>query len=114
MVRLFAEINRRAAPMLGLVALGLGAITLAWVGAGALVTWSALIACAIALIYVLPIAFLDGVESEKAAGAWRRKFVLATAFWRRLGLSRAGDARLSRPTPPHRPSPRSSCCSCRL
>ncbi|MGA7199515.1 sensor histidine kinase [Roseiarcus sp.] len=80
MVRLFAEINRRAAPMLGLVALGLGAITLAWVGAGALVTWSALIACAIALIYVLPIAFLDGVESEKAAGAWRRKFVLATAF----------------------------------
>jgi two-component system cell cycle sensor histidine kinase PleC len=29
---------------------------------------------------VLPIAFLDGVESEKAAGAWRRKFVLATAF----------------------------------
>jgi len=80
MVRLFAEINRSAAPMLGLVALGLCAITLAWIGAAALATWSAFIVCAIALIYVLPIAFLDGVESEKAAGAWRRKFVLATAF----------------------------------
>ena len=80
MVRLFAEINRSAAPMLGLVALALCAITLAWIGAGAVATWSAFIVCAIALIYVLPIAFLDGVESEKAAGAWRRKFVLATAF----------------------------------
>ena len=79
-VRLFAEINRSAAPMLGLVALGLCAAALAWVGAGALATWSAFIVCAIALIHALPIAFLDGADSEKSAGAWRRKFVLATGF----------------------------------
>ncbi len=79
-VRLFAEINRSAAPALGLLALGLCATTLAWVGAGALAIWSALIACAIALTYALPIAFLDSVDAEKNAGAWRRKFVLATAF----------------------------------
>jgi two-component system, cell cycle sensor histidine kinase PleC len=80
MVRLFAEINRSAAPMLGLVALGLCAIALAWMGASALATWSAFIVCAVALVYALPIAFLDSVDAEKTAGAWRRKFVLATAF----------------------------------
>ncbi len=80
LVRLFAEINRTAAPMLGLVALGLCAIALAWIGASAIATWSALIICAISLIYTLPIAFLDSVDGERTAGAWRRKFVLATAF----------------------------------
>ncbi len=80
MVRLFAEINRSAAPVMGLLALGLCAIALAWLGAGALAIWSAFIVCAIALVYSLPIAFLESVDAEKAAGAWRRKFVLATAF----------------------------------
>lgn len=80
MVRLFAEINRSAAPMMGLLALGCCAIALAWLKANALVTWSALIVCAIALLYGLPIAFLDSAEAEKAAASWRRKFVLATAF----------------------------------
>ncbi len=79
-VRLFAEINRSAAPMLGLVALGCCAIALAWLGVGALATWSAFIVVAIALLYALPIAFLDSIEAEKAAAAWRRKFVLATGF----------------------------------
>ena len=80
MVRLFAEINRSAAPMMGLVALGCCAIALAWLKAGALATWAALIVCAIALLYGLPIAFLDSADAEKAAASWRRKFVLATAF----------------------------------
>jgi two-component system cell cycle sensor histidine kinase PleC len=80
MVRLFAEINRRAAPMLGLAALGLCAVALAWLRAGPLATWSVFIVVAIALIHALPIAFLDGADNEKAAGSWRRKFVLATAF----------------------------------
>ncbi len=80
MVRLFAEVNRSAAPMLGLVALGLCALALAWVGAGPLAVWAAFIVCAIALVYGLPIAFLDSVDAEKNAGAWRRKFVLSTAF----------------------------------
>ncbi len=80
MVRLFAEINRSAAPTLGLLALGLCAVALAFVGAGALAIWSTFMACAIALVYSLPIAFLESVDVEKAAGAWRRKFVLATAF----------------------------------
>ena len=80
MVRLFAEINRSAAPALGLGALGLCGMALAWVGAGALAIWSALIVCAIALTYALPIAFLELGDAEKSAGAWRRKFVLATAF----------------------------------
>ena len=80
MVRLFAEINRSAAPMLGLVALGCCAIALAWLGAGAIATWAAFMVCAIALLYALPIAFLDSFDVEKAAATWRRKFVLATAF----------------------------------
>src|SRR5271157_1235248 len=80
MVRLFAEINRSAAPMLGLVALGLGAVALAWMGVGALMTWTAFIVCAIALTYALPISFLDGADSENAAGAWRRRFVAVTFF----------------------------------
>src|SRR5208337_3550127 len=98
MVRLFAEINRSAAPMLGLVALGLCAVALAFIGAGALAIWSAFVVCAIAIVYSLPIAFLESVDAEKAAGAWRRKFVLATAFcgaaWAYLvvALLRVGEA----------------------
>ena len=80
MARLFAEINRSAAPMMGLVALGFCAVVLALVGAEARAIWSAFIVCAVALVYALPIAFLESFEAEKVSGAWRRKFVLATAF----------------------------------
>src|SRR5271155_2324018 len=80
MVRLFAEINRSASPMLGVIALGVCATALVWIDAGPLVTWITFIACAIAIGYALPIAFLDSSEKEKAAGAWRRKFVLSTAL----------------------------------
>lgn len=80
MVRLFAQINRNAAPMVGLVALGLCAGAMAFVRVGVLATWMAFIGCAIGLVYSLPIAFLESFDAEKSAGAWRRKFVLATAF----------------------------------
>jgi two-component system, cell cycle sensor histidine kinase PleC len=80
MVRLFAEINRSASPMLGIIALGVCATALAWVDAGPLVTWITFIACAITIGYGLPIAFLDSSEKEKTAGAWRRKFVLSTTL----------------------------------
>src|SRR5271157_5578890 len=80
MVRLFAEINRSASPMLGIIALGVCATALAWVDAGPLATWTTFIACAIAIGYALPIAFLDSSEKEKSAGAWRRKFVLSTTL----------------------------------
>ena len=80
MVRLFAEINRSASPMLGIIALGVCATALAWIDAGPLVTWITFIACAIAIGYALPIAFLDSSEKEKTAGAWRRKFVLSTTL----------------------------------
>src|SRR6202042_3823773 len=69
MVRLFAEINRSASPMLGIIALGVCATALAWVDAGPLMTWITFIACAIAIGYALPIAFLDSSEKEKTAGA---------------------------------------------
>jgi two-component system, cell cycle sensor histidine kinase PleC len=80
MVRLFAEINRSATPMLGIMALGVCATALAWMEAGPLVAWMALIACAMAIGYALPVAFLDSAEQEKSAGVWRRKFVLSTAL----------------------------------
>src|SRR5271169_5054922 len=80
MVRLFAEINRSATPMLGIIALGVCATALAWVEAGPLTTWIAFIACAILIGYSLPIAFLDSSDQEKTAGVWRRKFVFSTAF----------------------------------
>ena len=80
MVRLFAEINRSATPMLGVIALGVCATALAWVDAGPLVTWVTFIACAIATGYSLPIAFLDSSDQEKTAGVWRRKFIFSTAL----------------------------------
>jgi two-component system cell cycle sensor histidine kinase PleC len=80
MVRLFAEINRSATPMLGIIALGVCATALAWVEAGPLATWIAFITCAILTGYSLPIAFLDSSDQEKTAGVWRRKFVFSTAF----------------------------------
>jgi two-component system cell cycle sensor histidine kinase PleC len=80
MMELFAHINRNGAPMLGLVALGAAAVALSLTGAAVLAIWAALIGCAVALLYALPIAYLDCVESDKSVVAWRRKFVLATAF----------------------------------
>jgi two-component system, cell cycle sensor histidine kinase PleC len=80
MTRLFAQVNRNAAPMLGLVALGTAALALRLIGAGALATWAVFVACAIGLVYALPAAFLDNVEADKEMVVWRRKFVLATAF----------------------------------
>ena len=81
MVRLFAEINRSATPMLGIIALGVCATALAWVDAGPLATWIGFIACAIVTGYSLPIAFLDNSsDQDKTAGVWRRKFIFSTAF----------------------------------
>ena len=80
MVRLFAEINRSATPMLGIIALGVCATALAFIDAGPLATWATFIAFAIAAGYSLPIAFLDSSDKEKTAGVWRRKFVLSTAL----------------------------------
>src|SRR6204780_1644489 len=72
MVRLFAEINRSATPMLGIIALGVCATALAWVDAGPLATWIALIACAILTGYSPPMAFLDSTNRETSAGAGGR------------------------------------------
>ena len=80
MVRLFAEINRNATPMLGIIALGVCATALAFVDAGPLTTWITFISCAILTGYSLQIAFLDSSDKEKTAGVWRRKFVFSTAL----------------------------------
>ena len=116
-MRLFAQIHRSAAPMLGLVALGTAAVALRLIGAAALATWAVFIGCAIGLVYALPLAFLDNGEADKSAGAWRRKFVLGDGLLRiRLDLShcRAPAVGASRT---RRPSPCWSCCwrrpSCR-
>src|SRR5579863_6387249 len=53
MVRLFAEINRRATPLLGIIALGICATALAFIDAGPLATWITFISCAIAIGYSL-------------------------------------------------------------
>src|ERR1700723_2587694 len=46
MVRLFAEINRSATPMLGVIVLGVCAMALVWVGARPLTTFITFITCA--------------------------------------------------------------------
>src|SRR5271168_186495 len=71
MVRLFAEINRSATPMLGIITLGICATALAFIDAGPLATWITFISCAIAIGYLLPIAFLDSSHQDKTAGVWR-------------------------------------------
>src|ERR1700693_4892871 len=78
MVRLFAEINRSATPMLGIIALGVCATALAFINAGPLATWITFISCAILTGYSLPIAFLDSSDQEKTAGGWRRQCVVST------------------------------------
>ncbi len=79
-LRLFALINHEAAPMLGLVALGTAGVALGFVDAPELATWAVLVVCAVGLVYALPIAFLDSGDPGRSAGAWARKFILATAF----------------------------------
>ena len=74
MVRLFAQINRSATPMLGIIALGVCATALALIDAGPLMTWITFIACAIVIGYSLPIAFLDnrpGKDSRRVAAQVR-------------------------------------------
>src|ERR1700728_467228 len=80
MVRLFAEINRSATPMLGVIVLGVCAMALVWVNARPLTTFITFITCATLCGYALPIAFLDSSDQEKTAGVWRRKFVFSTAL----------------------------------
>ena len=80
MTQLFARINRNTGPILGLVALGVAGAALGIIGAGPLVTWALFIGCAVSLVYLLPIAFLENGEVDNSGTAWRNKFVLATAF----------------------------------
>src|SRR6185437_552807 len=54
MVRLFAEINRSATPMLGIVALGICGTALAFLDARPLATWITIITFAIAAGAALP------------------------------------------------------------
>ncbi len=80
MTQLFAQINRNAGPMLGLVALGAAGAALGMIGAAPVAIWALFIGCAVSLVYALPIAFLENGEADKSGTAWRSKFVLATAF----------------------------------
>ena len=80
MTQLFAQINRNAGPMLGLVALGAAGAALGMIGAAPVAIWALFIGCAVSLVYALPIAFLENGEADKSGAAWRSKFVLATAF----------------------------------
>ena len=94
MVRLFAEINRSATPMLGIIALGVCAMALAFVDAGPLTTWITFISCAIVTGYSLPIAFLDSKRQGKdgrRVAAQVRLFHRAQRFG--LGLSHRHAAR---------------------
>ena len=79
MVRLFAQSIRSATPMLGAIALAIGATTLFWIDPGVLAKWLVFQAGALAIVYGLSIAFLDRPDEEKSAAAWRRKFILAMA-----------------------------------
>ncbi|HXZ15417.1 MAG TPA: ATP-binding protein [Roseiarcus sp.] len=78
--RLFAEVNRNAAPMLGLIALGTAAVASSVIGAAALAIWILFIGCAVGVTYALPIAYLDSGEGDNDTAEWRRKLTLATAF----------------------------------
>ena len=94
MVRLFAEINRSATPMLGIIALGVCATALAFIDAGPLTTWISFISCAIAIGYSLPIAFLEldrqGKDGRRVAAQVR---FLHRAQRLGLGLSHCRAAR---------------------
>jgi two-component system cell cycle sensor histidine kinase PleC len=79
MVRLFAQSIRSATPMLGAIAVAIGATTLLWIDPGVLAKWLVFQAGALAIVYGLAIAFLDKPDEEKSAAAWRRKFILAMA-----------------------------------
>ena len=80
LARLFANSVAGATPAMALVALAVGAIAFYWVPAPKVVSWGVLLAVSLAVRYGLAITFLDQLEPEKAAPAWRRKFIVAETF----------------------------------
>ena len=80
LARLFANSIAGATPAMALVALAVGGIACYWVPAAKVVSWGVLLAASLAVRYGLAVAFLDLAEPEKAAPAWRRKFIASETF----------------------------------
>ena len=80
LVRLFANSVMSATPAMALVVIAVGATACLWVPAPKIITWSSLLAAALAVRYGLGVALFDAPDVDKASGSWRRKFVAAESF----------------------------------
>ncbi|MFZ1964522.1 MAG: ATP-binding protein [Roseiarcus sp.] len=80
LVRLFAHSVMSATPAMALVVIAVGATACLWVPAPKIITWSSLLAAALAARYGLGVALFDAPDIDKACAAWRRKFVAAETF----------------------------------
>jgi two-component system cell cycle sensor histidine kinase PleC len=80
LVRLFANSVMSATPAMALVVIAVGATACLWVPAPKIITWSSLLAAALAVRYGLGVALFDAPDIDKASGSWRRKFVAAETF----------------------------------
>ena len=80
MVRLFAEINRSATPMLGIIALGVCATALAWSTPARWRPGSPSSPARSRPAIRCRSPFSTSSDKEKTAGVWRRKFIFSTAL----------------------------------
>src|SRR5271163_753626 len=80
LARLFAQSVMSATGAMALVEIAVGATACLWVPAPRIIFWAALLGIALAVRYGLGAAFGAASDSDKAFGAWRRKFIAAEAF----------------------------------
>jgi two-component system cell cycle sensor histidine kinase PleC len=80
LMRLFAQSHRSAMPVMCLLVISIGVSALMWVPPVMVMSWTAIVCMAMALIYGFSVSFLDKHPDETEIGAWRRLFVLAESL----------------------------------
>ena len=79
LMRLFANSNKNAMPAMAFLAMTIGFTALMWVPVAAVLTWTAFVCMALALLYGYSVLYLGTPAIEIDIASWRRKFVVAEA-----------------------------------
>jgi two-component system cell cycle sensor histidine kinase PleC len=80
LMRLFAQSHRSAMPVMCLLVISIGVSALMWVPPVMVMSWTAIVCMALALVYGFSVAFLDRHPDEADLSSWRRRFILAEAL----------------------------------
>jgi len=79
LMRLFAVSNKNAMPAMAFLAITIGVSALMWVPIGAVLTWTAFVCIALAMLYGFSVLYLSTPPGEIDVVVWRRKFVFCEA-----------------------------------